>query len=135
MSTYVSGDAVFGGKIGNFFAKIDPTSSKIGGVITRGVLSAAGTLVGIPPTLSFGGMTAVGKITGGIKSVKKVQSQNIQAGAQSGVPMVSTSASPTGGMMAYIGGGAGPTVGVSNTAMLAMAGGVVLLFVIFALQK
>jgi len=90
MSNYevLGDDAMFGRflpGLQNFLAKVDPTSSKLGGQIVKGALSAAGTLVGIPPTLSFAGLTAVGKISGGIKSASKTAQQ---AGAQNVAPTV-----------------------------------------------
>ena len=66
MSTYLDGN-----KFTDFMAKLDPTSSKIGGKIVKGVLSAAGTLIGIPPTFTMGAFTTVGKITGSIKASAK----------------------------------------------------------------
>jgi hypothetical protein len=66
MSTYLDGNAFT-----DFLAKFDPTSSKIGGTLVKGVLAAAGTLVGVPPTLTYGAFTGVGKVTGSVKSSQK----------------------------------------------------------------
>jgi hypothetical protein len=66
VSTYLDGN-----KFTDFLAKLDPTSSKIGGQIVKGALSVAGTFVGIPPTVTYGGLTGIGKVTGSVKASQK----------------------------------------------------------------
>lgn len=105
-------DDFLGGKLGKFVARfdmtskkqrkalvktvqkvgvaIDPTSSKIGGKIYRGVLgvgaAVGGTLIGIPPTVSYaavtGGLKGVGAIRGKQKSNAKIKKANKAIAAQ-----------------------------------------------------
>jgi len=80
MSTYLASDDFLGSNwFTNFMAKLDPTNSKaIGGQIVKGVLSGAGTLVGIPPMVTYGGLTGIGAANKAIKSVSAKQAATPQ---------------------------------------------------------
>jgi hypothetical protein len=112
MASYTAGEFLGGQFLPGLFsarlaskslAKIDPTSGKLGGQISRAVISGAaaagGLLIGLPPTITYaavsGGLGITGAISGRVKDNKKIakanaaiQQQNIIA--QAALPPMQT---------------------------------------------